>query len=195
MTRSPDVQIHESADVSEDATVGSGSRIWHYAQIRERACVGRDCIIGRDVYIDVGVTVGHRVKIQNGASLFQGLQVADGVFIGPGAIFANDLRPRAVNLDGTRKSAADWTVGMTRVEEGASIGAGAIVLPGVTIGMYAMIGAGAVVTRDVPRHALAIGNPARLSGLVCRCGAPLSQSPRSSWTCAECHSEFRFDPE
>jgi len=170
----PSAYVHPSADVSPQASVGSESRVWHRAQIREGASLGADCIVGKDVYIDAGVTIGSKVKIQNSALIYHGAAVEDGVFIGPQACLANDSHPRAITTDGALKSADDWTVGPTLVCYGASIGAGALILPGVTVGRFAMVGAGAVVTRDVPEHALVLGIPARQKGYVCRCGKPMT---------------------
>lgn len=165
--------IHPTAEVAESAEIGSGTRIWHHVHIREGVRLGRDCIIGKGAYIDTGVHLGDQVKIQNGANVYHGTEIEDGVFVGPGAIFTNDRRPRAITPEGKLKSDADWTLGRILVRNGASIGAGAIILPNVTIGRFAMVGAGAVVTRDVPDYGLVLGIPARLSDFVCPCGSPL----------------------
>ncbi len=162
--------IHPTADVSPLAELGEGTRVWANVQIRERAKIGRNCIIGRNSYIDFDVTIGDNIKIQNNASLYVGLTVADGVFIGPHVIFTNDKLPRAINPDGSLKSAADWHVGKTYVQYGAAIGAGAIIVTGITIGRWAMIGSGAVVTKDVPDYALVVGNPARVIGYISSTG-------------------------
>ena len=163
-------QIADSAVVSPAATIGPATRVWHFAQVREGARVGAECNIGKGAYVGAGVVVGDRCKIENNASLFEGLTVEDGVFIGPHVVFTNDKRPRATNPDGSLQTAADWTMEHTTVRRGASLGAGAIVIPGLDIGRYAMIGAGAVVTRDVPAHALVVGNPAKQIGWICVCG-------------------------
>ncbi len=188
--------IHPTAEVSPQAEVGQGTRIWHQAQVREGARIGRDCIIGKSVYIDFDVVIGNRVKIQNGASIYHGVTLEDGVFIGPHACLTNDKIPRAITPSGELKSGADWEVGRIRVKYGASIGAGAIVLPGVTVGRFAMVAAGAVVTRDVPDHGLVMGSPARLKGFVCRCGRRLvveRESPTGfEMRCQVCQVTYCF---
>jgi acetyltransferase-like isoleucine patch superfamily enzyme len=158
--------IHATADVSPLAEIGEGTRIWHAAQVRERVRLGQNCIVGKNVYIDFEVQIGNNVKIQNNCSLYHGLVVEDGVFVGPHVVFTNDRMPRAINPDGSLKGASDWQVSQTTVRYGASIGAGSIIVAGVTIGRWALIGAGAVVTRDVPDYAVVVGNPARIMGYV-----------------------------
>ena len=160
------IKIHPGAEVSPEAEIGDGTIIWRNVQIREQARLGRKCIVGQSAYIDYAVVIGDNVKIQNNASLYHGLELENGVFVGPHVIFTNDRVPRAINPDGELKSAEDWTVGRTRVCYGAAIGAGSVVVTGVTIGRWAMVGSGAVVTRDVPDHALVVGNPARILGYV-----------------------------
>jgi UDP-2-acetamido-3-amino-2,3-dideoxy-glucuronate N-acetyltransferase len=162
--------VADTAVVAADAIIGPATRVWHFAQVREGARVGAQCNIGKGVYVGVGVVIGDRCKVENNASLFEGLTIEDAVFIGPHVVFTNDLRPRATNADGSPQTAADWTMGRTTVRHGASIGAGAIIIPGLEIGRYAMVGAGAVVTRDVPAHALVLGNPARRVSWICVCG-------------------------
>jgi acetyltransferase-like isoleucine patch superfamily enzyme len=177
---------HSSAEMSSNATIGEHTRIWHQAQVREGARIGSECIIGKGVYIDFDVVIGDRVKIQNYASVYHGATIEDGVFIGPYACLTNDKRPRAITSMGILKDDSDWEVGQTRVRYGASIGAGAIILPGVTIGRFAMIGAGALVTRDVPSFGLVVGAPAILEGYVCQCGHRLSKDNGDSWFCPVC---------
>jgi UDP-2-acetamido-3-amino-2,3-dideoxy-glucuronate N-acetyltransferase len=154
------------------AKIGDGTSIWHWAQIREGARIGQNCTIGKDVYIDADVTVGDRCKVQNFATLYKGLRVGDRVFIGPHACFTNDTYPRAVN--------PNWQVVPTTVEDGASIGANATILCGLTIGRSAMVAAGAVVTKNVSPHALVAGVPAKRIGWVCECGRPLDEKLRCS---------------
>ena len=172
-TMLPDVRIHPSADVSPKAHIGQGTLIWQECQIREDATIGRECILGRGVYVDPRVRIGDRVKIQNYVSIYEGVALEDGVICGPNCVFTNDPRPRAINPDGSLKRAQDWTITETLVCAGASIGANATILCGVTIGRWAMVGAGAVVTHDVPDYGLVYGNPARLRGFVCPCGEKL----------------------
>jgi acetyltransferase-like isoleucine patch superfamily enzyme len=159
--------------------IGAGTSIWHHAQVRDGATVGENCIIGKGVYIDAAVPIGDNVKIQNYVSIYHGVSIEDGVFVGPHVCFTNDLRPRAVNPDGELKSAEDWVVGKTIVQEGASLGANATIRCGITIGVWAMIGAGSVVTTNVPDYGLVWGNPARLQGFVCPCGTQLSEEKQT----------------
>ena len=158
-------RIHSTAEISPDATIGKDTSVWHWAQVREGARIGERCNIGKDVYIDSSVVVGDDCKIQNFASLYRGLTIGDRVFVGPHACFTNDVYPRAVS--------PDWKIVPTEVEDGASIGANATILCGLTIGRYAMVAAGAVVTKDVPAQALVAGVPAKIVGWVCECGRPL----------------------
>ena len=167
--------IHPTADVSPRAEIGAGTVIWHHAQIRENACLGTHCIISKGVYIDAGVVVGNNVKVQNHVSIYHGVTVEDGVFCGPHCVFTNDKAPRAVNPDGSLKAADDWVLSKTLVRQGASIGANATIVCGVIVGRWAMIGSGSVVTRDVPDYGLVWGNPARLHGFACPCGARLEK--------------------
>jgi len=165
-----DARVHRTAEVSAEAAIGEGMAVWHWAQIREGARVGRRCNIGKDVYIDTAVVVGDDCKIQNFATIYRGVTVGDRVFIGPHVCFTNDVYPRAVS--------PDWQDVPTKVEDGASIGANATILCGITIGRNAMVAAGAVVTKDVPPHALVAGVPAKRIGWVCECGRPLDARMR-----------------
>lgn len=185
------MMIHPTADVSSKAHIGPETGIWHQTQVREGAVIGRNCIVGKDVYIDFDVTIGDNVKIQNYASIYHGVTLEDGVFIGPQACLTNDRLPRAIAVDGRLKTGDDWAVGPILVRYGASVGAGSIVLPDVTIGRWAMVAAGAVVTRSVPDHGLVIGVPARLVGYVCKCGRRL-ETEDSSWHCSAC--DWWFQP-
>jgi len=204
----PAAHVHASADLEADVTVGPGTSIWHRAQIRTGARIGRDCVIGRDVFIDEGVSLGDRVKVQNGALIYHGVTVSDAVFIGPGAILTNDRHPRAVTASGRLAREADWTVSPILIAEGASIGAGAVVVAGCDVGRYAMVGAGAIVTHEVPAHAVVAGNPARGIGWVCVCGQRLMDSTghpapatRERYardpelTCPTCERRYAFSGE
>lgn len=185
----PGVRIHPTADVSDAAVIGEGTSIWHESQVRERAHIGRNCILGKGVYVDFDVHIGDNCKIQNRASVYHGTTLADGVFVGPHVVFTNDKLPRAINPDGSRKSDDDWIVGPINVGRGASIGAGSVVLPGVDIGSFALVGSGSVVTKSVPDHAIVMGNPARISGYACACGAKLA-SDYHLYTCPSCDRQY-----
>jgi UDP-2-acetamido-3-amino-2,3-dideoxy-glucuronate N-acetyltransferase len=182
--------VHPTAEVSPQAIIGPGTRIWHQAQVRERASLGANCIVGKGAYIDFDVSIGSNCKIQNGVFVYHGVTLEDGVFLGPGVILTNDRLPRAINPDGTQKSDADWEVGPILIKRGASIGAGATILPCVTVGSFALVGAGSVVTRNVPDQGLVYGNPARLSGYVCTCGRRLTAAGGDAWLCASCNQRF-----
>ena len=195
MSAAPEaVFVHPTADVSELARVGPGTRIWHQAQVRERAVIGAGCNLGKGVFIDVGVRIGDRCKLQNSVFVYHGYEVEEGVFLGPGAMLLNDRNPRAVNPDGSVKTDADWEVSEGRVEQGASIGGGAVLLPGIRVGRHALVGAGAVVTRDVPPHAIVAGNPARRLGWACECGRRLEPGPEPGrLRCPACGREHDLE--
>jgi UDP-2-acetamido-3-amino-2,3-dideoxy-glucuronate N-acetyltransferase len=182
--------IHPTAAVEEGARVGVNSRVWHYAHIRSGAIIGDDCSIGYGVYVDAGAIIGNHVKLQNRVSVYRGVTLEDGVFVGPNATFSNDKYPRAITPSGQPLAEDGWEAMTTLVRYGASIGAGAVILPGVTIGRWAMVGAQALVTHDVPEHGLVIGSPARLAGYACRCGHPLDCRGRAEWTCPHCGASY-----
>jgi len=179
-------RIVESADVSPDAVIGDGSSIWHLAQVREGARLGRNCIVGRGAYIGTGVILGDNCKIQNYALVYEPARLGDGVFIGPAVVLTNDRFPRSINPDGSLKDAHDWEpVGVT-ILEGASIGARAVCVAPVTIGAWATVAAGSVVVKDVPDFALVVGVPARRVGWVGQAGLPLVQgADGQTWVCPE----------
>ncbi len=170
----PSARVHASADLEPDVAIGPGTSVWHRAQIRTGARIGADCVIGRDAFVDERVVLGDRVKVQNAALIYHGVTVEDGVFIGPNAILTNDRFPRAITAAGKLARSDDWQVSPITLRTGASIGAGAIVVAGHDVGRFATVGAGAVVTRDVPDHALVAGNPGRILGWVCACGQRLA---------------------
>lgn len=176
----------ESADVAQSATLGPGTSVWHLAQVREDAVLGKNCIIGRGAYVGTGVQMGDNCKVQNYALVYEPARLSDGVFIGPAVVLTNDTYPRAINADGTQKSAHDWTpVGVT-VERGASIGARATCVAPVVIGEWATVAAGAVVVKDVPPFALVAGVPARRIAWVGKAGLPLVQEGHGSvWVCPQ----------
>lgn len=190
MDSSDSPRIAETADVDPRAQVGDRTRIWHLAQVRESAQVGADCNIGRGAYVGPGVVIGDNCKLQNHALVYEPARLGDGVFIGPAAVLTNDEFPRAINTDGTLKSGDDWhAVGVT-IDRGASIGARAVCIAPVRIGEWALVAAGAVVTKDVPPHALVVGVPARRVGWVGRAGHPLT-ADGDDWVCPVTAERYR----
>ncbi len=192
MSDSKKTFIHAQADVDQGAVIGSGSKIWELARVRLGAKIGTKTIIGRSAYIDADVQIGANCKIQNNALIYSPAVIADGVFIGPGAILTNDLNPRAINETGTLKSSADWKVQRVEILFGASIGAGAICVAPVRIGSWAMVGAGAVVIKNVPDFALVVGNPAKQIGWVGKAGSKLDKSKdeENKFICPITKSEY-----
>ncbi len=160
--------VHPTAIVENEVHIGEGTKIWHFAHIREKAKIGSNCNIGKGVYIDTDVKIGNNVKVQNFVSIYRGVKIEDDAFIGPSVTFTNDLYPRAYIWN-------EKKIIPTIVKKGASIGANSTIICGVTIGEYAMVGAGSVVTKDVPPFGLVYGNPARLKGYVCYCGKKLEE--------------------
>jgi len=187
--------VHPAA-LCESSQVGAGTRIWAFAHVMAGAQIGSECNIGDHAFIESGAVIGSRVTVKNNVMLWEGVRVEDDVFLGPGAIFTNDLYPRSPRMHGEAtvhqryQDKAIWLV-ETRVERGASIGAGAVIVCGIVIGEYALVGAGAVVKRDVKPHALVIGNPATQNGWVCRCGSKLA-SKGGRFVCPTCQASFRL---
>jgi len=184
MTALQSPRIAATADVDDRARIGAGTLVWHLAQVREDAVVGQECIIGRGAYVGPGVQIGNRCKIQNHALVYEPAVLADGVFVGPAVVFTNDYFPRAVTPEGVLKTGDDWHAVGVVVHEGASIGARAVCIAPVTIGRWAMVAAGSVVTRDVADFALVAGVPARRLRWVGRAGAPLEETETLGvWRC------------
>lgn len=152
--------------VVESEDIGDGTKIWHFVHVRGGSRIGRNCNLGKSVYIDTRAEIGDNVKVQNFVSVYKGVKIDDDVFVGPSVTFTNDLYPRAFSWD-------EEHVISTRICKGASLGANSTIVCGVTVGAYAMIGAGSVVTRDVPPYALVLGNPGEIKGWVCQCGRRL----------------------
>ena len=182
-------QIHPQA-LCESNRVGTGTRIWAFTHVMEGACVGRDCNIGSHCFVEAGAVIGVRVTVKNAAMIWEGVTIEDDVFIGPGVMFTNDKHPRSPRSEaaGERYASPENWLTTTRVQRGASLGAGAIILCGVQIGAHAMVGAGSVVTRAIPAHRLARGSPARVVGWVCRCGATLTDVAE----CSKCSRRYRL---
>lgn len=182
--------VAPSADVADDAVVGAGTKVWHLAQIREGALLGENCIVGRGAYVGPGVQIGRNSKLQNYALVYEPARLGQGVFVGPAVVLTNDTYPRAVTPEGELKSAQEWTpVGVT-IEDGASIGARAVCIAPLTVGRWATVAAGAVVTKDVPAFALVAGIPAKRIGWVGRAGLPLKEED-GFWVCPETGAQYR----
>src|SRR5215510_1952119 len=178
-------RVEQTADVAASAVLGPGTTVWHLAQVRENARLGSGCIVGRGAYVGPGVVIGDNVKLQNYALVYEPARLEDGVFIGPAVVLTNDLYPRSVDVTGRLKRSADWEADGVLVREGASLGARVVVVPGRVIGCWAMVAAGAVVTRDVPDFALFAGVPARQIGWVGRAGERLIAETPGQWRCPQ----------
>lgn len=179
------VRIQPSADVDDSVVLGAGTTVWHLAQIREKARLGRDCSVGRGAYVGPGVIIGDNVKLQNYALVYEPSRLEDNVFIGPAVVLTNDVYPRSVDVSGEIKRAGDWDALGVVVREGASLGASSVVVAGCSIGRWALVAAGAVVTRNVPEFGLVAGTPARRIGWVGRAGVRLEVCGSGRWCCPQ----------
>ena len=189
--------IHRTAEVEEGTIIGSNTSIWHHCHVRKGAKIGSNCSLGKGVYIDHDVIVGNNVKIQNNVSVYYKAILEDGVFIGPHVCFTNDNLPRAINPDNSLKSGgavgSDWKIAEIIIRKGASIGANSTLLAGIVIGEFALVGAGSVVTKNVPDYGLVYGVPAKLVGYVCRCGKKLGDTAlKGRVKCNSCNSEINI---
>jgi UDP-2-acetamido-3-amino-2,3-dideoxy-glucuronate N-acetyltransferase len=178
-------RIDSTADVDDRATLGEGTTVWHLAQVREDARLGRGCIVGRGAYVGPGVIIGDNVKLQNYALVYEPAQLEDEVFVGPAVVLTNDTYPRSTDMTGRLKRPADWAARGVVVRQGAALGARAVILAGVEVGRWALVAAGAVVTRDVPDFALVAGVPARRVGWVGQAGVPLQETDGGRWRCPQ----------
>jgi UDP-2-acetamido-3-amino-2,3-dideoxy-glucuronate N-acetyltransferase len=176
--------VHPTALIDEEVEIGEGTKIWHFSHILRGSRIGKNCVLGQNVVVGPFVKVGNNCKIQNNVSLYYGVELEDGVLCGPSCVFTNDKYPRAF-IERRNEFL------QTRVRRGATLGANATIMCGVTIGQFAMVGAGAVVTQDVPDYALVVGNPARQVGWVCTCGETLSQRHEGLWHCQRCDTLYQ----
>jgi len=170
----PNYFAHPTATIEDDVQIGEGSKVWALTHVRRGTKIGKNCIISEGVFIDTDSEIGNNCKVQNHAIVYHKAILEDGVFIGPNVCFTNDRLPRAINPDGSLKSADDWEVSTIKIGYGSAIGAHSTITPGQTIGRWVIVGSGSVVTRDIPDHALAFGNPARVHDFVCKCGERLT---------------------
>ncbi|WP_427042659.1 N-acetyltransferase (plasmid) [Fusobacterium sp. SB021] len=179
--------VHESSYIGTKAVIGEGTKIWQFCNILNDSEIGKNCLIGQNVFIENGVKIGNNVKIKNNISLYSGVECEDDVFLGPSCVFTNVLNPRSFI---ERKHEFRKTL----IKRGATIGANVTIVCGNTVGEYALIGAGSVITKDVPAYALMIGNPAKLKGYVCQCGEKL-QKEENIFSCKRCGEKYMFNEE
>lgn len=180
--------VHESSYIDEPCEIGKGTKIWHFSHIMPYSKIGMNCNIGQNVVISPQVIIGNGVKIQNNVSVYTGVICEDDVFLGPSCVFTNVINPRSFII---RKDEFKTTL----IKKGASIGANATIICGNTIGEYALIGAGAVVTKDVPDYGLLVGNPARIIGYVCKCGQRLEFDETNQAYCTNCKENYTYSEE
>lgn len=182
--------VKDTAQVAESAVLGDGTTVWELAQVREDARLGTGCIVGRGAYVGTGVQIGDNVKLQNYALVYEPAVLGDGVFVGPAAVLTNDEFPRSVDPEGNLKRGADWKAVAVVVKEGASLGARSVCVAPVTVGRWALVAAGAVVTRDVPDYALVAGVPARRIDWVGEAGVRLEDAGDGSWRCPQTGTSY-----
>ena len=185
-------QFSKNASISKGAKIAENVSIWDFAQVRENVLIGTNTVIGSYAYIDANVVIGDICKIQNRASIYDPAQIGDGVFIGPSVILTNDRFPRAVDFNGKKKSIEEWTKVGVKVLDGASIGSGSVCIAPVTIGKWALVGAGSIVTRDVKNFSVVVGNPARQIGWVGRSGVPLVALSDKDYQCPETLTRYKL---
>ena len=186
MNKSKDFEVHDSSYIDSDVCIGKGTIIWHFCHVMSGANIGDNCSLGQNVFIGRLVKIGSNTRIQNNVSVFEGVEIESNVFLGPSCVFTNDLNPRS----GVNREPVS-----TLVKTGASIGANATIVCGNDIGRYAFIGAGSVVTNDIPDHALVVGNPSRIVGWVCHCGRKLlnnNQTIPTDLKCDYCSRSYRY---
>lgn len=185
------VYVDPTAIIDNGVSLGSGTKIWHFVHVMKDAKIGKDCVLADYVYVGRGVKIGNAVKLENRATVYEGVTIEDKVFVGPHVTFTNDLIPRSFNTD--------WKILQTLVKEGSSIGAGTVIVCGSTIGEYSLVGAGSVVTKNIPPHALAYGNPARIRGFVCRCARKLETEEKKKdhvlMKCPVCSEKYKIATE
>jgi acetyltransferase-like isoleucine patch superfamily enzyme len=183
-----DVYVDASAIIDNGVIIGKGTKVWHFVHIMEDAQIGKGCVIADYVYVGKGVKIGNKVKLENRTTVYMGVTIEDNVFVGPHVAFTNDPYPRSFNKE--------WEIRSTHVKEGSSIGAGAIIVCGITIGKYALVGAGSIVTENIPDNALVYGNPARIKGFVCKCGKKLKIKIRNDdcflMKCTACEEQYEI---
>lgn len=186
MQKKKEYFVHQSAYIDKDARIGKGTKVWHFSHIMKNSKIGKNCILGQNVFIGPNVKIGNSVKIQNNVSVYEGVEIEDDVFCGPSVVFTNVINPRAFI---ERKKEFRKTL----VKKGATIGANATIICGVTVGSYSFIGAGAVVTKDVPDYGLVVGMPARQKGWACRCGTILKRTKKGNiFICDSCGDKYNF---